>query len=369
MTISINFAPIESTFDLRSLKPRTRNQVRALLFAPPKSSISLLNKIRAGKSAKEIFQIERVLRDFKRGSNVKLPDLFPSEIQTKENYYRLCALTPEKQIAQLHYLLEDHETTIERFISHSTKLGMLITCKNLFEADQVIQKIVREFGYSNYILRKALLVHIMNEGKTILSGIDDLFDKAGIGANNFLAASTLRCYQKEQNILSLKRSVMNLTNRGLSNRFTRDIIRLSFHPHAASIAELGEMIQSNLQSSLIDAMIILKVNRDLFGLKVSEKLISLFDHWDQCNVEIDAIASLYTSMQDGESLFYKHSSAWLEHREIISYRFLQDHFYDDPDSNYFIIDENLIKTVGNWIKDLKPEEIATNDTLTAHSHP
>ena len=370
MTISINFTPAEPIFDLRSLKPRTRNQVRALLFTPFKKSVSLINKIRSDKSAKEILQIERILRTFKACS-INLPELFPEEIQTRENYYRLCALAPEKQIAQINYLVSDCRVVLNKFVSAIFELDKLILDMKLVEADVVIREVVREFGCSNLILRKALLVKSLSDGKIDLLGIDDLLDKAGVSVNNFIVSSTFRCYQKEQSILSLKRSVMSLVDKGLSNKFTRDMLRVTFHPHAMNLKDLSEMAQSNLQSSLIDAILILKVNRGVLdpGVEWCKNLESFFDQWDQGGIDVDKIASLYLGEEDGESIFYKHSSAWLEHKDIVAYRLLQDHFYDDPDSNYFAINDGLVSDVSEWVKELKLEDVAAGFQLTTHSYP
>lgn len=360
----------EHTFDIRKLKPRTRNQVRAVLSAPLKESVRLLNKIREDKSAKELLQIERVIRETKRNIGVTLSDLFPEEIQTKENFYRLSKLPPEKQIALVNGLLIEHKEKIKEFVKQSEKLGVLIVNDELILADTAIKKIISNFGHSNFILRKALLIQGMrkNPKKVTLPAVDELLDQAGIGVSNFIASSILRRYQEEQSTLSLKRSVMSLTDKGPSNKFTRDMTRLSFHPHAMGLDDLGEMIQSNLQSSLIDALIILKINRALIPENIGIDLAELFDLWDDHNVSIDDIASIYTTIEDGESLFYKHSSAWLENKEIIKYRKLQDHFYDDPDSNYFNINAELTNTLTTWIKQLKPEDVALQTDLTNHSH-
>jgi hypothetical protein len=91
--------------------------------------------------------------------------------------------------------------------------------------------------------------------------VDQVLNDAVQGSKNVITSSLLQCYQEEQDFLSMKRSIMSLRDKGLSNKYTRDITRISFHQHAKDNEDLCEMIQSNLQSSLIDALIIVKVGR------------------------------------------------------------------------------------------------------------
>jgi len=264
--------------------------------------------------------------------------------------------------------MSDNKTAIEALVNKSSELGKLIASRKLADCDKLIKDMIDRFGHSNFLLRKSLLIHCINENGELLPQIEAIMDEAGIGSNNFIASSTLRCYEEEQNTLSLKRSVMNLVDKGKANRFTRDLSRISFHPHAADLDELGEMIQSCLQSSLIDALIIIKVNQGLIEKQRHQDLFIFFDAWDKLNIPIDDIASIYIDFEFGESLFYKHSSAWLENADVVKYRVVQDHFYDDPASSYFRLEDILLARVGNWIASIELEDLAEKFPLTTHGH-
>ena len=162
---------------------------------------------------------------------------------------------------------------------------------------------------------------------------------------------------------------MNLPDKGGANKYTRDITRLTFHPHAIDEDELSDMVQSNLQSSLLDAVIIVKANQHLVELGRYPGLLDMFQRIDSTSFTIDEIAAQY--LNDGaesESNFYKRSSAWLENNEIVAYRTLPDHFYDVPEASYFKLTESVVERASDWARPLQLSELADCDHLTEHEH-
>ncbi|WP_352339698.1 hypothetical protein, partial [Psychrobacter sp. 16-MNA-CIBAN-0192] len=93
------------------------------------------------------------------------------------------------------------------------------------------------------------------------------------------------------------------------NRYTRDILRIPFHPHAKDDKDLSELIQSNLQSSLIDAIISAKVNQGFFTKTNYPELNKFLTIINNSALNINDIISGYTKYNDPEDLFYQQSSA------------------------------------------------------------
>lgn len=353
--------------DLRKLQYRTRNQVRAMLSVDSGVSIKLLNSLRASKPVSEILLIERVIRGRTTTPGEIIPELFPEEIQTKERYHRLCPLSPDKQIEQIERLVRENFSVLSAFKNLACELNSYILTGDLLKADIALGELIEVVGCSNFLLRKASLIRTQNTQGCSLQYVDMILDQAGLGASNVIASSLINSYKEEQDVLSLKRSIMNLVNRGPRNKFTRDMTRIPLHPHAKDEAELGELIQSSLQSSLIDALLIIKVNKSYVTPDHYPIITSFFESWDEKQVSIEEIAGQYVGVEDGESIFYKRSSAWLENRDIIEYRVLLDHFYDDPGAEYFDLNEALIGRVGSLVSDIKLENLAGCSELTQHS--
>ena len=65
--------------ELKKLRIRTRNQVRAILASSADDSVRLINRLRERSSAKELLQIDRVLRaQQKMEDKLSIPELFPT---------------------------------------------------------------------------------------------------------------------------------------------------------------------------------------------------------------------------------------------------------------------------------------------------
>lgn len=363
-------AEVPGQFDeLKRLKIKTRNQVRAILAAAELGdSINLLNRLRAKSPARELLQIDRVLRNPIIRTGPIVPQLFPDEPQTSEAYLRLERLPLAQQLAMVDGLVRENLFKLQRLARNFRSIGDDIIAGDLREASKRVQAIFEEFGFSHVLLRKAVLIRTLL-GDEESQEVESLLVRAGLDRNNVIVTSLIHCYAEEQDLLNLKKSILNLARRGRSNQFTRDICRLPFHPLAKDSDDLAELIQSCLQSSLYDAVIATKVNIDLVtqALPVSSSLFSIFAKIDEEGPTIDAIASMYDSSDpEGEVNFYKHSSAWLENKDIVRYRLLQDHFYDAPESPYFKIDDNLISRIKTWAKPTKLEELVAPDDLTSH---
>ncbi|UVM51571.1 hypothetical protein LOY38_05870 [Pseudomonas sp. B21-015] len=347
--------------ELKKLKPRLRNQVRAIISTQDMKAVKLLNILRQKSQSIEIYQIDKTLRAHGR----ILPELFPKVAQTKEYFFRLDALPLKNQYDLVQRLAAENFQEILSLIEKLGEAGELIISMRLSEAAEILADLTEQHGFSHTLLRKICLIRSLSD-ETNIAHADSILNKAGAGTRNLILSSILNCYQEEQEILSLKRSIMNLPDRGILNKFTRDITRLTFHPLAKNEDDLSELITSSLQSSLLDAIIATKTNKHFLQIKPNSALERLFSALEQNNPGIDKIAALYPASE--EYLFYKHSSAWLENDDIIQYRVLIDHFHDNPESNYFELNDSLTRRASHWVQDISLIDLATTEILTQHEH-
>ncbi|CAN7718306.1 hypothetical protein [Pseudomonas brassicacearum] len=348
--------------ELKKLKPRLRNQVRAIISAQDVKAIKLLNSLRQKLSSNEIYQIDKTLRAHGR----ILPELFPKSAQTTEGFIRLDRLALDKQIDLIQRIATENIDEILAYIGALGEVSKLISSIQLSEAADLLKALADKYGFSHALLRKAYLIHSLKNEECIES-VDQILNAAGAGKRNLLLSSILNCFQEEQEALSLKRSIMNLPDRGLLNKYTRDITRLSFHPFAKNEDDFSELIMSSLQSSLLDAIITIKINKHLITQKTNDAIETLFYALEQSSPGMDKIAAMYPASE--EYLFYKHSSAWLEDDDIVQYRLLIDHFHDNPDSHYFELTPDLADRASRWISIATPIELATAKMLTSHEFP
>ncbi|QXH47723.1 hypothetical protein KSS93_07390 [Pseudomonas xanthosomatis] len=357
------FAPQAAALaPMKTLDIKTRHQVRAIITADRLEAVRLLNGLRESKTTKILCKIEDILR---LHPEKLTPPLFPNEALTKEDYYRLSVRPANKQIEQIELLFAANRTKVLDLIASISLLDReIIKCK-YEQAHIVLQKILNEFGSSQILLRKAALLKALHQNINETTIVERMLDSAGLGSNNVIVSSIVQCFKEDQDWSGLKRSIMSLASRGNRNKYTRDIARIAFHPHAKNTEDLAHLIQSSLQSSLIDALLILKVNKHIIQ---SPELSELFDIWDSQLLSIGDLATPYIGKEDGESTFYKRTSAFLENSKVSDYRLLIDHFYDDPTSDYFVLDDSLIERISKWANScLTLNDLAKPVPMTRHS--
>lgn len=357
---------LESTQELKRLRLKIRNKVRAIAFKQDVDAVSLLNKLRREISIVEFFQVERAIKLLNNSESL-FPECFPKNPQTKENYYRLCEINFFEQMRALDLLISENWVELLGFVNHLKDLNDAIVSKNYVHADLMVKDIVSNFGYSHFILRKAALIRSLKCEDVQTPAIDGLFESSGVATNNIIISSLLHCFQEEQNFISMKRSVMGIHNRGNSNKFTRDIARIPFHPHAKSIEELSELIQSSLQSSLIDGLIMAKINSELIPCDRYVFFWKMLESISNASPTLAEISILYSDKDDPEDWLYKQSSAWYENDFIIKKRFFLDHFYDSPDMAYISLDQSIVNKVENLIPEIKLNELDTKQVLVNHA--
>lgn len=358
---------VKYSAELKKLNLRDRNKVRSILASrEDDQAFDLLNRLRQRLPWEELLQIERALRA--STSVVVLPQLFPREPQTEERYVRLWTLAVPIQLNMLNALIFEHNLVLANFCEQLRDLNECIVEKRIERANNLIQEIYAQFGYSHFILRKAALVKAI-AGSTRTPEIDSLLEAAGLDRNSVICASLVHCYQEEPDFLTLKRSILNLARHGTSNRFTRDISRLPFHPHAKTEKDFANCFQSSLQSSLIDACIFVKVNHHRISEwhQLGQATADLLESISKASPTLDDIAEMYLAADDAEELFVKRASAWYECEAIVEARFAVDHFCDAPDSTYLEITPYVVNRAGEWLRDVPIEQLVEKERFTHHN--
>lgn len=356
---------------LKRIESEKRNKLRGILNLEVENSINLFEKLRSESTAIEIFNINEIIKAYKSKDDI-IPDLFPIDPQTKENYFSLEPLEINKLLNLISIYVRNNFDKIKDLISLLNMLNRNIVDNNIHKANFIIEEIYHKFGYSHILLRKSAF--IFNKTKSEKNYVYNFLINCGLENNNLITNSVIHCYQDEQDFLSIKKSIMNLNDKGKSNTFTRNICRIPFNIFAKDSSDLARIIESTLQSSLIDALLTLKINRSIFNeLTKDSTLNELFEIWDDGGINVDNLADIYLKNKeidnnDKELYFYQHSSCWYENEDIIKYRILLDHFHDDLESDYLNLSPITLDIINNWVGERKLINIVGNTDLTNHSN-
>lgn len=319
--------------ELKSLDIKTRNKVRAIISSDIKDSINLMNSLRSKLSGKDLAKIERVT-SLSPISKDMMPSLFPSKPQLNDSFNRLCDIPLLKNLEKIDFLIYTNKEKLNSLLYEVGELNDNILLENYSLADSKLDNIINNYGYSNFILRKSVFLHIL---ENVTPEATKYINKCGIRKS--LVNSLLYCYEEEQDYLSIKRSAVSVGKE--RSVYIRDMLRCSFLPIESDKDILNGMLQSALQSSLIDSIILLKVNKrflDLSGFKNIEDTIDLID---SLNGSLNEILNILSGYDDPEAVFFHRSSAWLENDDVVDYRFLMDFYYDDKESDYISITDQV----------------------------
>lgn len=368
-TLNVNKTLISK--EMKCLKIEMRNKVRSIVSMETKERIQSLEKIREHTPANEIIRIENALRAISSNNECIIPELFPMSQQVKESYFRLKGIDIEKNLELIEINVRNNHRKLTCLIKKIKELNEKILSSDFIKADECISEIKKEFGYSHLLLRKSALIQSLDVDNEILEASSSLLRGEGITTNNVIINSIVQCYQEKQDYLALKKSVLNIADKGKYNRYTRDITRFIFHPHSVDNNDFNSVLQSCLQFSLIDAIIFLKINKNLIKEEKYPFLSLLFGEIENHAASVDTIANFYIefkpSEMDLEYLFYKHSSAWLEGDTFNEYRFFLDLFYEDPESKLCSHDAINIENCQRWVNVKDVNELLSNN-LTVHKY-
>ncbi|HIF9529885.1 TPA: hypothetical protein ACX6S4_002268 [Photobacterium damselae] len=345
--------------EIRRLKISTRNKVRAIASASDKESIDLMNNLREKSNVTELYQAEKTVSALSIGSKL-IPDLFPKDPQFKEDFIRLNNLSLEKQLSYIDNVIKRNRKEVKLFFQDLFKINKSIYKNDLYQAEKLIKKAIEDHGHSHLLLRKAIFV-ISSDEISKFDSLSKIIKSYGLRSN--VVNTLLYCFKEEQDYLSVKKSVMSTKDRGDFNQFTRDLLRIGFHPHAKNTADFIQLTQSCLQSSLVDAIIIMKVNGNLFEKSKYDNINWVFKLINSNAKPIQKIVNLTEQYEDSEGVFFQRSCAWLENDEVVEYRLLIDHFNDSPESPYFEINDELVSRITKNVKIKNIEEILTCENL------
>ncbi|ELY4095960.1 hypothetical protein ACVR25_000880 [Cronobacter sakazakii] len=352
---------------LKKFDIKKRNKIRAILSDKKNNAIPHLVQLVSLMEASQVATLDEILKSPQLTNAFKTPALFPKRAQFTDTLqvYR------DRDLNTLLSLIEKNVLkNIERLTNLSNalnKIDMMYACKDIEGCIDLIIRTIDKDGWSHAILRRIILIRENLEHNVTNEKIEDLVLKAGI--KNVVVSSLIQTFTHDQSILISKRSILNINDRGSINRYTRTLARLSVQPFSSSKEELKNFLQEVIKCSLIDAIILAKFNCHLINLSDYPALSTI------CNIlgrheNFEHLISTYDcESTEGEYIFYKQSSAWLEYEQVRCYRILMDNYYDSSQENNVALPVELKQTLVNWIGDPTPRELARGSNFTSHKIP
>jgi predicted CopG family antitoxin len=351
--------------ELKKLDIRSRNQLRSILASTGTDAISRLGRLRRQLGKREVLALETVLNS-------------PTPVKAAARYAPFPKAPPFKDalfgsrstdLNRLLGFLEDASDKHFEFLKAQIAAVYLLD-RELAEKKFVVEPItltdhLDEFGWSHAILRRVVLVRECSETEN--DEIERLVWSAGLESNSLVVTSLIHAYAAEQNYLTVKKSTLNSADRGIMNRYSRALARLTFQPFAKDPEDLGLFLAEVSKCSLLDAIILIKVNShlcDLSRFPMIEQACALIG--PETN-SARLIGSYDAADNESEYLFFKQCGAWLEYSLIRQYRVLLDHYYDVSGDLIEPLHPELQAVLDAWLGSPDISSIASREKITKHS--
>ncbi|GAB3405324.1 hypothetical protein NX774_04540 [Massilia agilis] len=349
---------------LKQLDEDTRNKVRAILGDPEGNAIARLTKLRGKLPKGKAEVLDALLNSHFLGKAVKKSAPFPKNppfadtLQIRNNVSLPEILEVIDRSATAHYqrLTEVGEALhqIDAYYAENN----LTACR-----DRIIEAINTN-GWSHAVLRRAVLIRERLPQDAEDELIEEIVQKANLKAAAVI--SLVHTYARDQSYLTIKRSVLNLPDRGAINRYSRTLSRLSVQPFAKDGEDLAVYLSEVEKCSLIDAVILAKFNSHLFAIDDYPTISQVAGRLGRLDLFPRLLATYDAEASESEYNFYKQSSTWLEYEPIRQYRILLDNYYDSSREDVGDLPGALASQLRNWVGDTQLHNVVGKQQFTKH---
>ena len=293
--------------DLKSLGPKSRNQLRHILSTGGDDAAWKLGQLRGRLGKHQSAALERILRStvLLKGTEHLLP--FPKTPHFIDRLQPTNQRSLEGMLSAIDHAVGIHTRRLNQIALSLHEIDVMLTKGDSAKSIDLISALIERDGWSHAVLRRLVLIReSLPDANDV---IEDLVGLAGLLSNAVAVTSLIHAYSVDQNFLTIKRSILNLVNRGAVNIYSRTIARLAVQPFAKDRDDLALYLAEVEKCSLIDVVILAKFNAHLFDLTRYQNLFALTSQLGESSL-FDQLLNLYpASDRDSEYLFFKQSSA------------------------------------------------------------
>lgn len=352
--------------ELKRLDKKTRNKLRAILSDGGENAINQLSSLRSKLGRTEANAFDSIIRGLKHEKVVQFSPPFPKHPQFADT------VQPSRNV-ELDALLSSIEVNVIAHKPRLLRLAQSLKCideayaaREKLACVQLIQEAIRLDGWSHALLRRIVLLRENNSEDEVSDKIEDLIKQANLGLT--AVSSLVHSYSLEQNFLTIKRSILNIADRGMINRYSRAIARLPVQPFAQSKEDFSAFLSEVERCSLIDAVILAKFNSHLYSLANYPALAEISGSLGTTEL-FERLAKTYDPSNDeSEFTFFKQSSAWLEYEPVRQYRILLDNFYDASREELEDLPDVLADTLKTWVGEATLQGLVGKKPFTQHPY-
>lgn len=353
--------------ELKRFDIKTRNKLRAILSDGDANAINRLAKLRSTLGKSQAEALEAILNSQALTRAVRTSTPFPKAPPFFDTLHLHREIGLHEQLKAIEVSALTHKARLTRLANSLQKIDALYATGDTTACLDCIVETLDVDGWSHALLRRIILIREnLGEGCTD-DRIEELVLQAGI--KGVVVASLIHAYAPDQNILTIKRSILNIADRGAINRYTRTLSKLTVQPFAASTQALASFLSEVEKCSLVDAIILAKFNSHLFQMDDFPAIAEIAQILGPLEL-FEALVKTYdASDNEEEYVFFKQSSAWLEYEPVRRYRILIDNYYDASREQAGVLPVELSQALRAWVEDTTPRHLVGRSQFTKHTFP
>lgn len=352
--------------ELKRLDKKTRNKLRAILSISEVNAIPSLSNLRGTLGKDQSNALDVILNSPTQLRAGRTSTPFPKNPPFVDTLQPQRVLKLNEMLNVIEVSVVNHKERLVRLAEQLHDIDQLYAQRNVKACLDGIISVIHSEGWSHALLRRIILIRENLPKGTVDDQIEKLVSQSGI--KNVAVASLINAYSLDQNILTIKRSILNIADRGSINRYTRAICRLSVQPFATSINDLSNFLSEVERCSLIDAVILAKFNAHLFKLGDYPAISEIAMVLGRLELFEPLVATYGFDNVENEYALFKQSSDWMEYDPIRRYRILIDHYYDASREEAAVLPLELTEQLYDWVGGATPHDLISGKPFTKHGY-
>lgn len=353
--------------ELKRLNKKTRNKLRAILSNGDTNAIDSLLQLRGKLGKDQSAALEGILSSPTLVKAARTSTSFPKVPPFVDTFQAHREITLKEMLNSIEVSIVTHKARLIRIANSLHKIDALYAAGDTTASRDCIVETLEKDGWSHALLRRIILIRENLTIDSVDEKIEVLVQQAGI--KNVAVASVIHVYSREQNILTIKRSILNIPDRGAINRYTRTISKMTVQPFAASTLDLTNYLIEVEKCSLIDVIIIAKFNSHHFQMSDFPAMAEVAHILGPSELFDRLVATYDATDNESEHAFFKQSSSWLEYDSIRRYRILIDNYYDASREQAGELPVELAQALHDWVGGVTLQDLVGNSPFTKHAHP
>ncbi|EXI81363.1 MAG: hypothetical protein AW10_01205 [Candidatus Accumulibacter appositus] len=352
--------------EIKRLDKKSRNKLRAILSDGEVNAINALAHLRGRLGKDQANALEEILSSSVPLKAVRRSIPFPMNPPFKDSLQAHRRVGIEELLGIIETNAVAFKARLLRVATSFHRIDEAYAIGDVEYCRQLICDSIAQDGWSHAILRRIVLIRENRpEGKAD-EKIEELLQQADLKA--VLVSSLIHSYSVDQNYVTIKRSILNISDRGVINRYSRTVSRLPVQPFAKTGNDLAAFLLEVEKCSLVDAIILAKFNSHLFRIEDYPTIEEIANKLGQANLFERLVATYDADDHESEYAFFKQCSAWLEYEPVRQYRALLDNYYDTSTEDVDELPDGFARTLHDWVGNATLSDLVGKGPFTKHPY-